>query len=338
MKLPVTLIVSTESNHLLFGDATPSQIKSKGKYFNRGELTEIDNLIRELTYSHMVGASGRGSTSITVYLDAKIGNDSHYIEQQIVVDGKEFTRMLKQGSLNQGVFEQTYVAVFSGMTYQLEPYRETLFEQADASDQQKEAAKEQRKQERKERRERNRDVLEQVGIGGTVTFNGNHFVYLGEQFISYRRTNSEDVYDFVTQKVHAAVGYRTRGRNRGHYEFVTLDINSLELDTSDETHTINFTVSELYTKIDQSLMQVLQDLNQRKENHWTATYKVAEHMSSLIAMDSLAGTKEESVELAKNKLQMNTQRINIERVWNNMKKPEMLKRQNTNTFIDEALN
>ena len=307
MHLPITLMISEGQGTLLFGDATPSQIKSKGRYFNRGDIRTVDNLIRNLRVNYFRGATGRGSSTVTVSLTGEFGNDSDSMEHTIYITAQEFMPLMNQDTIVNGELQGTYVAVFSGMRFTLERYRAELFEKANQKDEQKEIKKEQRRQERKERRERNKELLERIEIGDTIEFNGNKLIYLGEQYVSYRRANAEDLHNYTTKKAHIAFGRRRRYTSQSEvlYELVTLDLGSLELTETKEP--LYFKLKDgrsvrskeaLKELVDENIMNTMHD-RQGSRSRTMVKALTYHHIGTRLALTSLKETKEESVIAAK---------------------------------------
>lgn len=225
MKIPEQLLVSSTSSHLIFSDATPSQIKSKGKGFNSGELRVVDNIIQELTLKHMSGASGRGSTTVRVEVECVIGREPNQVVKTLSITSDELLKLMRGTTVNEMVFGGQYVAVFNGLSFTLEPYTPELFNKEEELLDKKERERLEKLQQRKQIREANKDVLSHVTRGDILDIRGKEVVYVGYGYFTYLNNTQGGVARYISQKSHIVL----IGGNHNRLKVARLDISSVEI-------------------------------------------------------------------------------------------------------------
>lgn len=226
MKIPAQLLVSSKTSHLIFSDATPSQIKSKGKDFNSGELRVVDNIIQELTLKHMSGASGRGSTTVWAEIGCVIGREPNQVEKTLSITSDELLKLMSGTTVKGMVFGGQYVAVFNGLSFILEPYTPELFNKEEELQDKKERERLDKLQKRKQIRESNQDVLSQVTRGDILDIRGKEVVYVGYGYFTYLNNTQGGVARYyVSQKSHIVL----IGGNHNRLKVARLDISGVEI-------------------------------------------------------------------------------------------------------------
>lgn len=226
MKIPAQLLVSSKTSHLIFSDATPSQIKSKGKDFNSGELRVVDNIIQELTLKHMSGASGRGSTTVWAEIGCVIGREPNQVEKTLSITSDELLKLMRDTTVKGMVFGGQYVAVFNGLSFTLEPYTPELFNKEEELQDKKERERLDKLQKRKQIRESNQDVLSQVTRGDILDIRGKEVVYVGYGYFTYLNNTQGGVARYyVSQKSHIVL----IGGNHNRLKVARLDISGVEI-------------------------------------------------------------------------------------------------------------
>lgn len=225
MKIPEQLLVSSTSNHLIFSDATPSQLKSKGDRFNRGELRVVDNIIQGLTLKHMSGASGRGSTTVGVEIGCVIGREPNQVEKTLLITSDELLKIMRGTTVKGLVFDGQYVAVFNRLTFTLEPYTPELFNKEEELLDKKERERLDKLEQRKQIRESNKDVLSQVTRGDILAIRDKEVVYVGHGYFTYLNNTQDGVAKYISQKSHIVL----IGGAHNRLQVAKLDISSVEV-------------------------------------------------------------------------------------------------------------
>lgn len=225
MKIPAQLLVSSKTSHLIFSDATPSQIKSKGKDFNRGELHVVDNIIQELTLKHMSGASGRGSTTVWAEIGCVIGREPNQVEKTLSITSDELLKLMSGTTVKGMVFGGQYVAVFNGLSFTLEPYTPELFNKEEELQDKKERERLDKLQQRKQIREANQDVLSQATRGDILDIRGKEVVYVGYGYFTYLNNTQGGVASYISQKSHIVL----IGGNHNRLKVARVDISGVEI-------------------------------------------------------------------------------------------------------------
>lgn len=240
MKIPEQLLVSRNSSHLIFSDATPSQIKSKGKGFNSGELLVVDNIIQELTLKHMSGASGRGSTTVWVEVECVIGREPNQVEKTLSITSDELLKLMRGTTVNEMVFGGQYVAVFNQLSFTLEPYTHELFNKEEELQDSKERERLDKLKKRKKIRESNKDVLSQVTRGDILGIGGKEVVYVGYGYFTYLNNTQGGVARYISQKSHIVL----IGGSHNRLKVARLDISSVEVKPTYEGYPIDQALEE----------------------------------------------------------------------------------------------
>lgn len=230
MKIPEQLLVSRNSSHLIFSDATPSQIKSKGKEFNRGELRVVDNIIQELTLKYMSGASGRGSTTVWAEIGCVIGREPNQVVKTLSITSDELLKLMRGTTVNELVFGGQYVAVFNGLSFTLEPYTPELFNKEEELQDKKERERLEKLQQRKQIREANKDVLSHVTRGDILDIRGKEVVYVGYGYFTYLN----GVARYISQKSHIVL----IGGSHNRLQVARVDISSVEIKPTYDRYSI----------------------------------------------------------------------------------------------------
>ena len=235
MKIPAQLLVSSKTSHLIFSDATPSQIKSKGKDFNRGELRVVDNIIQELTLKHMSGASGRGSTTVWAEIGCVIGREPNQVEKTLSITSDELLKLMRGTTVKGMVFGGQYVAVFNKLSFTLEPYTPELFNKEEELQDSKERERLEKLQLRKQIREANKDVLSQVTRGDILDIGGKEVVYVGYGYFTYLNNTQDGVARYISQKSHIVLV----GGSHNRLKVARVDISGVEIKPTDGRYPID---------------------------------------------------------------------------------------------------
>lgn len=235
MKIPAQLLVSSKTSHLIFSDATPSQIKSKGKDFNSGGLRVVDNIIQELTLKHMSGASGRGSTTVWAEIGCVIGREPNQVEKTLSITSDELLKLMRGTTVNEMVFGGQYVAVFNRLSFTLEPYTPELFNKEEELLDSKERERLDKLQQRKQIREANQDVLSQVTRGDILDIGGKEVVYVGYGYFTYLNNTQGGVARYISQKTHIVL----IGGKHNRLQVARVDISGVEIKPTDGRYPID---------------------------------------------------------------------------------------------------
>ena len=235
MNIPAQLIVSSTSYHLIFSDATPSQLKSKGEGFNRGELQVVDNIIQDLTLKHMSGASGRGSTTVRVELGCVIGREPNQVEKTLLITSEELLNLMRGTTVKGMVFGGQYVAVFNRLSFTLEPYTSELFNKEEELLDKKERERLDKLQQRKQIREANQDVLSQVNRGDILDIGGKEVIYVGYGYYTYLNNTQGGEARYISQKSHIVL----IGGNHNRLQVARVDISGVVIKPTDRCYSLD---------------------------------------------------------------------------------------------------
>lgn len=235
MKIPAQLLVSSKTSKIIFSDATPSQIKSKGKGFDPDELRLVDNIFSKLIIKHISGASGRGSTTVTFEVDCVVGNEPNQVEMTLLLTSGEMMDIMRGTNVKGLVVEGQYVAVFSGLSSKLEPYTSELFNKEKKLLDKKERERLDKLQQRKQIREANQDVLSQVTRGDILDIGGKEVVYVGYGYYTYLNNTQGGVARYISQKTHIVL----IGGNHNRLQVARVDISGVEIKPTDGRYPID---------------------------------------------------------------------------------------------------
>lgn len=235
MKIPTQLLVSRHSSKIIFSDATPSQIKSKGKGFDPDELRLVDNIFSKLIIKHISGASGRGSTTVTFEVDCVVGNEPNQVEMTLLLTSGEMMDIMRGTNVKGLVVEGQYVAVFSGLSSKLEPYTPELFNKEKKLLDKKERERLDKLQQRKQIREANKNVLSHVTRGDILDIRGKEVVYVGYGYFTYLNNTQGGEARYISQKSHIVLIGGTHNR----LKVARVDISGVEIKPTYEGYPID---------------------------------------------------------------------------------------------------
>lgn len=233
MNWPERIIVSDKSSNLIFDNPSPTQLKSKGKGFNSGILTVVDNILTDVTIEDIRGSSSRGSSTVNFEVRCNIGRAPNQVSQVLYIESDDMLRLMRNNVVDKGVLLGDYTVTFSGLVYSIVAYTDELR----VKQQQKERLQADKKQEellrRKDLRDTNRMVLSRLYKGDYVQVDGMDVVYGGEGYVTYLRVTGDD-YSTITKKGYIVLGSRTY-LDRGILTPALLDISKVEVLPSTRT-------------------------------------------------------------------------------------------------------
>lgn len=177
---------------VLSTDSVPSMIRQK---FKDEPYKEVKNEITNLEYITMVGASSRGSTTVTVTLRGEIGGEV----RDIYVSKNEFLGLIKEATLVGGKFDGSYVVLIDGYNSKIVKQTEENIKESELKEQQRELKKEESRKMILELSRKKREEVKDAGVGSLFKYKGIVYIYLGY----YPFNAKSKTYNFIEVNEHS---------------------------------------------------------------------------------------------------------------------------------------
>lgn len=286
MNIPQQLKVSDQSNHIIFSDATPSQLKSKGESFNRGAITTVDNLLTNLTIQSVQGATGRGSSSVTFYIDCLIGRASNQVKHVLAISSDDMLDLLSNSSVHNKVLEGEYILVFNKLTFTVKPYTDELLKKTSQKQQLKEQAKSQDLLERKQLRVTNQELINRTVIGDIISVNGTEVAYAGYGYFTYLQTIKNKEPRYITKKSHAVIFRYKIYDTIGTLRVALIDLANVTLGLTGKRFTLQ---QELQANTEQ-IKQLPRIFNTINSSNYHERKRLLNTVKSALALETIMGS------------------------------------------------
>lgn len=222
MYLPKTITVSSKTQHIIFGDATPSELKSKGTYFNQGELTTVDNLVTDINIINMSGATSRGSSNVYVSLEATLGRGTNKVTHRFDISGEDFLELIDGINIHNKIIEGEFVLLFYGKLFKLKQNKQETLSQIEGIISSRKNKQKKVNNQQKEIRQKNREMVKDLEIGQVIRLGDATSIFLGHKYITYYN-KSRDMY--VTKKG-IVIMYYGRDSYPRHYRNIEIGLLS----------------------------------------------------------------------------------------------------------------